>query len=651
MTRGRLAIFSPDGPVDHYYIESEVVAIGRSSGNDLVLDRHGISRYHISLTVQDKTAEIRDLESVNGTYVDGLRLQPNEARVLRGGEEIQIGDSRLIYYPPSDNTLDDTVMTQVTSLESRYLAVEMEGPNIPITPGVSGPATLNLKNISDEPLRIHIAVEGIPATWVRIDRTEFTLPAEKDIDVSVTFKPSRRPESKPGRYDILVTLSFPETNHAPIAINSHVDIMPYSGYGVVNGTPLIESGEPFQIYIHNQGNSALPLEFWGEDKNRHLIFDISPPHITLNPGERSVISGTVKPKRRRLVGQNELYEYVILSKSLSPAGFLAPVSGKIRLTPRISQWIAPALLSVPLFFLAILLLVLSNNSPEPENTAIDVNAPVISAFAINGLQSALVTTSDTPLIAAWQVRDTERLDFVATDSFGNTVLQQTLEGRADGRFIFYLPSQGVYNVHISARNADKATQAQPISVTIRPDYAITATVQIGQDETLYTSLYRNVVGQRLVVEWMLSSQETSDAGSQLAINSTDNPELDHQIVAGTEPSYTTAVSPLNIGAVELTIGNEETMHAYEVLPIQYPTCVTLIAVDVHTASQGSSPVLVQLSASETVMLDGSNEIGDWMRIILPASAQNIGYYGWVPVDALMNANCVVAPTQLGRILN
>ena len=100
MNRGRLAIFSPDGPIENFFIESDNVAIGRSSGNDLVIDRHGISRYHASISLQKNEAELLDLDSVNGTYVDGLRLNPRQPRVLRGGEEIQIGDIRLVYYAP-----------------------------------------------------------------------------------------------------------------------------------------------------------------------------------------------------------------------------------------------------------------------------------------------------------------------------------------------------------------------------------------------------------------------------------------------------------------------------------------------------------------------------------------------------------------------
>src|SRR5437868_5968721 len=92
MVYGKIDVYWPDGPVENYVLTKPTVAVGRSSGNDIVLDTSSVSRYHISLTYKDKQVILEDLESVNGTYIDGERLRAHEPRLVRGGEEIQVGD-------------------------------------------------------------------------------------------------------------------------------------------------------------------------------------------------------------------------------------------------------------------------------------------------------------------------------------------------------------------------------------------------------------------------------------------------------------------------------------------------------------------------------------------------------------------------------
>jgi pSer/pThr/pTyr-binding forkhead associated (FHA) protein len=74
--------------------------IGRDEGNDLrVLDPEA-SRTHAKVTVQDGNAWIDDLDSLNGTYVNGERV---DRATLRNGSEVRIGKFRLNFFvSPAD---------------------------------------------------------------------------------------------------------------------------------------------------------------------------------------------------------------------------------------------------------------------------------------------------------------------------------------------------------------------------------------------------------------------------------------------------------------------------------------------------------------------------------------------------------------------
>jgi pSer/pThr/pTyr-binding forkhead associated (FHA) protein len=51
----------------------------------------GISRIHAAIRRGEDTLTLVDLGSINGTYLNGQRLTPNQPRVLRDGDEIRLG--------------------------------------------------------------------------------------------------------------------------------------------------------------------------------------------------------------------------------------------------------------------------------------------------------------------------------------------------------------------------------------------------------------------------------------------------------------------------------------------------------------------------------------------------------------------------------
>lgn len=51
----------------------------------------GVSRRHAAIVRRDGALHLVDLESPNGTYLNGQKLIPNQARVLRDGDDIRLG--------------------------------------------------------------------------------------------------------------------------------------------------------------------------------------------------------------------------------------------------------------------------------------------------------------------------------------------------------------------------------------------------------------------------------------------------------------------------------------------------------------------------------------------------------------------------------
>ena len=70
------------------------ITIGREEGNSIQLNDERVSRFHIKVQVDHDKMVLTDLESTNGTRVNGEDIQ---LRILRFGDLIAVGRSVLLY--------------------------------------------------------------------------------------------------------------------------------------------------------------------------------------------------------------------------------------------------------------------------------------------------------------------------------------------------------------------------------------------------------------------------------------------------------------------------------------------------------------------------------------------------------------------------
>lgn len=76
-------------------IRPEPVVIGRQPGSDLLLEHKEVSRRHAALHCTATECMLVDLNSANGTRLNGQKLTPQVPIVLKPGDSIQIGGFNL----------------------------------------------------------------------------------------------------------------------------------------------------------------------------------------------------------------------------------------------------------------------------------------------------------------------------------------------------------------------------------------------------------------------------------------------------------------------------------------------------------------------------------------------------------------------------
>jgi hypothetical protein len=613
MTYGRLDVYRPDGPIDSYQLSKPNVAIGRSPGNDITLDANAVSRYHATLSRQDEQVILQDLGSVNGTYIDGRKLDPNESVELHGGEEIQIGEVRLIFQPTDDIPTEPvgTEVTQRIEIEQPTYRVELAGPDQPVTPGVYVQATLLIHNLSDEQDRFFIELDGVPRDWVRLERVETLLDPGEQTHLVISFKPLRRPDSKPGQYPFVVRVRSKSRPTQTVDVSMVLTVLPYSGFGLDLGRSRITPGEVLPVHIHNQGNGPLQLSFSGQGPDGGLAFEFQPPSAILGPGQRMTIRARVRARQVPLFGAGRTDEFAIVARAHDASDFMAAMPARISLEPLLSGWRLGAAVGALGVALVALIFVLAVILAPPA-------VPQIESLAV----SAAEVVQGQPVTLTWAVRDVNSL-YVEV----NGVADPTELTPRDTYVTLTLDTPGPYQLGLVALNGDRTTR-QTVDLTVQPALSI-ATF------TAEPAKLIRYITQDVVLTWDVTG------GTRVTFNGLE-PITGQPDSTEFGPADSLVLSLVAYDSVTVRLLAEgplnQTAEASLTLPVEDPVCRILAAeTPLRMGPSDLHRVMAIIGVDQMVTPDARDGSGSWLRI-LPPGGGNDAPRLWLPLEAVVCLN-------------
>jgi len=88
------------------------LTVGRVQGNDIVLAKRNVSKQHARLTLQDEQAVVVDLNSTNGTWVNGRKI--TAAQPLKQGDKIYIADFIITLESADERSQTEGAMPRVS---------------------------------------------------------------------------------------------------------------------------------------------------------------------------------------------------------------------------------------------------------------------------------------------------------------------------------------------------------------------------------------------------------------------------------------------------------------------------------------------------------------------------------------------------------
>ena len=78
-----------------FLLDADITTAGRHPDADIFLDDVTVSRRHAEFRRNGSSFEVRDLASLNGTYLENQRI---ERAPLSDGDEVQVGKYRLTFF-------------------------------------------------------------------------------------------------------------------------------------------------------------------------------------------------------------------------------------------------------------------------------------------------------------------------------------------------------------------------------------------------------------------------------------------------------------------------------------------------------------------------------------------------------------------------
>ena len=184
-----LEIWKPSGR-ELFELSGQRVTIGNASTNLVSLNHDAtVSRLHAVLENLGFAWSIRDVGSRNGTYLNGEKISAE--RVLRSGDELRMGSSRLIFLEVKQTDHDETETVEPTQRPPRLTPRELEVLMVLCRPLVSDDPFPEPASVRRMALELFVTQAAIKQHLQNL-YDKFAVPAEGERRVRLANEAIRR---------------------------------------------------------------------------------------------------------------------------------------------------------------------------------------------------------------------------------------------------------------------------------------------------------------------------------------------------------------------------------------------------------------------------------------------------------------------------
>lgn len=393
----RLIIETPGYDTTEVALTEPQITLGRDPDNDIVLPAEAVSRYHARLQATATGWSIVDLGGVNGTRIDGERIQVGKAVTIHPDDTVHIGPYQLTLAPPPDAVQEEMVPVterptpapQVQVPETP-LALFLARDRVTVGPGEEAEFHLEIANRGPVDDRVTIDVEGLPEGWVQAPMEFLPVPAGETTPVTITLRPPRSTQTPAGRQRFRIRLRSQQYPDATPTVTANLMLGALESFETSLAPQLIRVPALIEVTVRNTGNSAAEFSVVGNDPDNQLLFHGEQSRVRLEPQQRATIELEVEAREQRPFSLVEAYPFTV--EVASRTGSRQTLSAEADIPPLVPAWLAYSVLALVIFvcvFSALFLAFGDRQRGAPATQA----AQTATAVAAADLQTIVAATA------------------------------------------------------------------------------------------------------------------------------------------------------------------------------------------------------------------------------------------------------------------
>jgi serine/threonine protein kinase len=264
-------------------LNRQIITIGRSENNDIVLEDTAVSRLHAQLEQTPQGWTVRDLGSQNGTYLVGKPLLPDIPEEWHSHQTLRVGAYFLHLQPGKGyeygmlsflaSVAPEEVELRAGEQVTLYLTIRNEG---------AGVDTFRL-----EMLRL-------PEAWVTLPAEPARLRPNEQTTLPVLIHPPLTETTLPGSYRYLLTVTSQADEKDRISIPGMVTALPAAETFTAQLLPENGRQGAFRLLIANKGLRDKLFEISADNPQNTLRYTLWQP----KSGPETAVSANNKNKQQ-----------------------------------------------------------------------------------------------------------------------------------------------------------------------------------------------------------------------------------------------------------------------------------------------------------------------------------------------------------------
>lgn len=290
----------------HYPLTRSSYTLGRGPENDFVLGDASVSRQHARIEHTPGGWTLLPLAGVNGTYLNGRSLNPEQRVEWRVGETTHIGPYEIELWhpeilaeasreretqpflpprPSSGATIPPIQPGNPPAIPSEAFSLYIDQPDVEIEPGGSAEIVVEVLNRTAIDDRIRLQIEGLPKEWVVLPQGHKPIKAGEREQHPFQIRPNRHPNTSAGQTPYQIKLVTQNYKGPTIESNCTLTVRPFHEFESSLASSEIIVPNTIKVAVKNLGNQEDDFSILGLEGDGAFQFKGHKGRIRLQPNQ------------------------------------------------------------------------------------------------------------------------------------------------------------------------------------------------------------------------------------------------------------------------------------------------------------------------------------------------------------------------------